>query len=131
MFLIDKVTEIITDSILNKIHDAKIKMDLKSLIDKFQEEMLQKYGETELEYDDVSRFLYSNKIFQTIIQEYYDTSDSFQVKKKKIIDHYKKCKYKQSPQHINFLSDCLDSFYNQLEIFLRIIYKIIKSYMTC
>ena len=110
MFLIDKVTEIITDSILNKIHDAKIKMDLKSLIDKFQEEMLQKYGETELEYDDISRFLYSNKIFQTIIQEYYDTSDSFKVKKNKIIDHYRKCKYKQSPQHINFLSDCLDSF---------------------
>lgn len=115
MFLIDKVTEIITDSILNKIHDAKIKMDLKSLIDKFQEEMLQKYGETELEYDDISRFLYSNKIFQTIIQEYYDTSDSFKVKKNKIIDHYRKCKYKQSPQHINFLSDCLDSFYNQLK----------------
>lgn len=119
MVVIDQIIDIITDSILNKIHDAKIKKGLKLLIDKFQEEMLQKYGETELEYDDISRFLYINRIFQTIIQEYYDTSVSFKVKKNKIIEDYRKCQYNQSPQHINFLSDCLDSFYNQLIIFFK------------
>lgn len=117
MVVIDQIIDEITESILKKVHDKKIKSDLRLLINKFEKELLKKYGETEIEYDDISKFLYANKILQTIIQEYYENSDSFKVKKNKIIDMYRNQQYDQSPQHIKFLSDCLDTFNNQLKKF--------------